>query len=236
LFLENEPPGPIHGADRGKGSVVSEPSPVVSIVDDDASYLVAISRLLRVAGYTVQTFSSARQFLAQMTDAPGCVIVDLRMEGLSGLDLQVALTGHAYACPVIFLSGTGDITSTVRAMRQGAEDFLTKDAPKEDLLKAVERALARDLLQRAERFHLQELQHRFAALTPREHEVLQHVVRGRLNKQIAADLGITERTVKLHRTAMTTKLRVRSVAELTKLVQAAHIPEKFASTLPKGQW
>jgi two-component system, LuxR family, response regulator FixJ len=213
---------------------VSEPWPVVSIVDDDASYLLAVSRLLRVAGYTVRTFSSAQQFLTQMTDVPGCVIVDLRMEGLSGLDLQVALASHAYACPVIFLTGAGDITSTVRAMRQGAEDFLTKDAPKEDLLKAIERALERDARERAQRIHLKDLRARFTALTPREFEVLQHVMQGQLNKQIAADLGIAERTVKLHRTAVTNKLHVRSVAELTRLVQEAQISREFGSTLPKG--
>ena len=203
---------------------MSQASPVVSIVDDDRSFLTSVSRLLRVAGYSVKTFSSAEEFLAQINDAPGCVIVDLRMHGLNGLDLQLALAGQAHACPIIFLSGAGDIATTVRAMRQGAEDFLTKDAPKEDLLEAVERALARDALQRVQRIHLQELRDRFAALTPREYEVLQHVVRGQLNKQIAADLGITERTVKLHRTAMTIKLRVRSVAELTRLVQEARIP------------
>jgi FixJ family two-component response regulator len=214
---------------------VSEPRPVISIVDDDASFLAALSRLLRAAGHTVQAFSSAQQFLAQMTDAPGCVIVDLRMEGLSGLDLQAAIAEQAHACPVIFLSGAADIATTVHAMRHGAEDFLTKDAAKEDLLEAIERALARDALQRTRRFRQQQLRDRFAALTAREYEVLQHVVRGQLNKQIAADLGITERTVKLHRTALTTKLRVRSVAELTRLVQEAHIPEHFSSTLPKGQ-
>jgi FixJ family two-component response regulator len=206
---------------------VSHPPPVVSIVDDDRLFLTAVSRLLRAAGYCVKAFSSAQEFLTQLTDAPGCVIVDLRMHGLSGLDLQAALAAQAHACPVIFLSGTGDIQTTVRAMRQGAEDFLTKDAPKEHLLDAVERALARDALQRAQRCRLQELRERFAELTPREYEVLGHVVRGQLNKQIAADLGITERTVKLHRTAMTTKLRVRSVAELTRLVQEAHVSETF---------
>jgi len=205
---------------------VNHPSPLVSIVDDDRLFLTAVSRFLRAAGYSVKTFSSAQQFLAQMTDAPGCVIVDLRMQGLSGLDLQMTLATHAHACPVIFLSGAADIATTVRAMRQGAEDFLTKDAPQKDLLDAVERALARDTVQRAQRFRLQELRDRFAALTAREYEVLQHVVRGQLNKQIAADLGITERTVKLHRTAITTKLRVRSVAELTRLVQEARISEK----------
>jgi two-component system, LuxR family, response regulator FixJ len=204
--------------------VVNPAAPVISIVDDDRSFLTAVSRLLRVAGYCVKTFSSAEEFLAQITDAPGCVIVDLRMHGLSGLDLQRVLAGKAHACPVIFLSAAGDIPTSVKAMRQGAEDFLTKDASKEDLLEAVERALARDALNRVQRIHLQELRDRFAALTPREYEVLQHVVRGQLNKQIAADLGITERTVKLHRTAMTVKLHVRSVAELTRLVHEAHIP------------
>ena len=202
-----------------------EPVPVVSIVDDDASYLNAISRLLRVTGYAVRTFSSAKEFLSEATDAPGCAIVDLRMEGLSGLDLQVALTDHAYTAPIIFISGAGDIPSTVRAMRLGAVDFLTKDAPKEDLLKAVERAPARDSSQREERLRLQTLRKRFEALSSREYEVLQHVVRGQLNKQIAADLGISERTIKLHRTAMTTKLGVRSVAELTRLVQEARLSE-----------
>jgi two-component system, LuxR family, response regulator FixJ len=214
---------------------VSEPAPLISIVDDDVSFLAAVSRLLRAAGYSVQTFSSAQQFLAQMMDAPGCVIVDLRMEGISGLDLQEAMAGYQHACPVIFLSGAADIATTVHAMRHGAEDFLTKDAAKEDLLKAVERALARDALQRTQRSRQKELRDRFAALTSREYEVLQHVVRGQLNKQIAADLGITERTVKLHRTALTTKLRVRSVAELTRLAQEAHLPETFTATRPKGQ-
>lgn len=202
---------------------MSELSPVISIIDDDASYLTAVSRLLRAAGYTVQTFSSAQQYLAQITDAPGCAIVDLRMEGISGLELQVALGAHAHACPVIFLSGAADISSTVRAMRQGAEDFLTKDARQEELLKAIERALRRNAQERAERLHLQALRARFAALTPREYEVLQHVLRGQLNKQIASDLGITERTVKLHRAAVTAKLEVRSVAALLKLVQLAQL-------------
>jgi FixJ family two-component response regulator len=202
---------------------MSKPPSVISIVDDDVSFLVALSRLLRASGHNVRTFSSPQQFLAQMTDAPGCVIVDLHMEGLSGLDLQAAMAEQAHACPVIFLSGAADIATSVRAMRSGAEDFLTKDSPRDDLLKAVERALARDAVQRTLRSRDNELRKRFSTLTQREFEVLQHVVRGKLNKQIASDLGITDRTVKLHRTAITTKLRVRSVAELTRLVQEAHI-------------
>ena len=200
---------------------MSESGPVLYVVDDDASFLTAVSRLLRAAGYAVRTFSKAEEFLAQLADTPGCLIADLQMPGLSGLELQEALSQAGHALPVIFLTGQGDIPTTVRAMRQGAEDFLNKRAPKEDLLEAVNRALARDARQRAERVRLRELRARFDALTPRERDVLRHVVQGRQNKQIAADLNINERTVKLHRTAITTKLEVRSVAELTRLVQAA---------------
>ena len=155
---------------------MSESAPVVHVVDDDASFLTAASRLLQAARYTVQTFSSATGFLAQLTDTPGCVIADLRMPGLDGLDLQAALAQHANSLPIIFLTGHGDIPTTVRAMRQGAEDFLTTRAPKQNLLDAVERALACEARRRAERVRLRELRARFDALTPREREVLQHVV------------------------------------------------------------
>ena len=195
--------------------------PVVHVVDDDGSFLIGLSRLLRASGYSVKTFSSGQAFLDQLADTPGCVIADLRMPGLNGLDLQEALTRTGFSLPVIFLSGQGDIPTTVRAMRHGAEDFLTKTAPKADVLEAVGRALARDARQREERARLQALRARLDLLTARERQVLQHVVRGRLNKQIAAELRIHERTVKLHRTAITTKLQVRSVAELTQLVQDA---------------
>jgi two-component system, LuxR family, response regulator FixJ len=192
--------------------------PTVFVVDDDASFLAAVSRLLRATGHKVKTFSSASEFLLSLPAAgPGCVVSDLQMPGLSGLDLQEALAKSGQMMPVIFLSGHGNIPTTVRAMRQGAEDFLTKRAPKEALLEAVKRALARDARERAERARLAALRARFAALTPRELEVLKHVVQGKLNKQIAADLGIHERTVKLHRTAITTKMEVYSAAELTKL-------------------
>ena len=174
--------------------------------------------MLRASGFAVKTFASAEEFLSQTElDVPGCVLVDLQMPGLSGLDLQEALSKAGHTLPVIFLTGHGDIPTTVRAMRRGAEDFLTKRAPKEDLLNAVKRALDRDALERAKRAQLEGLRARFAALTPREGEVLKHVVQGKLNKQIAYDLGIHERTVKLHRTSITTKLGVYSVAELTKL-------------------
>jgi len=191
---------------------------IVRVVDDDASFLTAVARMLRASGFAVKTYASAVEFLAQPElDVPGCVLVDLQMPGLSGLDLQSALEKAGHLLPVIFLSGRGDIPTTVQAMRRGAEDFLTKRAPKEELLEAVKRALLRDSSERAERARLAALSAPFATLTPRELEVLKHVVQGRLNKQIAYDLGIHERTVKLHRTAITTKLGVHSTAELTQL-------------------
>jgi two-component system, LuxR family, response regulator FixJ len=202
---------------------VSDAKSVIYVVDDDSSFLSSVSRLLRAAGYSVSTFPSAEEFLCQFADSPGCVIADLRMPGLDGLDLQEALTRQGYALPVVFLTGQGDIPTSVRAIRRGAEDFLTKLAPKEELLATVERALARDAAQRTERARLSALRARFNVLTRREREVLHHVVQGQLNKQIASDLGIHERTVKLHRTAITTKLGVTSVAELALLVRAAGI-------------
>jgi two-component system response regulator FixJ len=201
---------------------MSSPAPTVFVVDDDASFLTAVSRLLRVTGHPVKTFSSASEFLQSLPAAgSGCVVADLQMPGLSGLDLQAALARMDNPLPVLFLTGHGDIPTSVRAMRQGAEDFLTKRAPKEALLDAVNRALARDARERAERVRIRGLRARFDVLTEREREVLQHVLRGQLNKQIAADLGIHERTVKLHRTAIKTKLGVPSVAELTRLAQEA---------------
>ena len=190
----------------------------VYIVDDDESFLRAISRLLRLSGFQVVNYNSATEFLSQLESAAvGCVIADLQMPGMDGMALHAALQQTGNPLPVIFLTGHGDIPASVRAMRQGAEDFLTKDAPKEDLIGAVQRALARDAQERAGRERLATLRQRFELLSARELEVLKHVLRGRLNKQIADDLGIHERTVKLHRTAITTKLGVHSVAELTKL-------------------
>jgi FixJ family two-component response regulator len=193
-------------------------------VDDDQSFLAAVSRLLRAAGFDVKSFPSATDFLRDLTpDAQGCVIADLKMPGVSGLDLQDALIKTESPIPVIFLTGHGDIPTSVRAMRHGAEDFLTKRASKEELLDAVKRALARDAQAREHRARLRGLRARFDAVTPREREVLAHVLQGKLNKQIAYDLGINERTVKLHRTSLMSKLRVQSVAELTRLVQEADL-------------
>ena len=154
------------------------------------------------------------------------MLADLQMPGLSGLDLQAALARGDNPLPVLFLTGHGDIPTSVHAMRQGAEDFLTKRAPREELLEAVNRALERDAGERAERGRIQGARARFASLTAREREVLEHILRGQLNKQIAGDLGIHERTVKLHRTAITNKVGVQSVAGLTQL---------WMEAFPKGQ-
>ncbi len=194
----------------------------VFIVDDDPSCLRWVSRLLRAAGYAVLTFNSAQAFLDKVTpEMAGCVIADLQMPGMNGLELQEALGKTSNPLPVIFLTGRGDIPTTVSAMRSGAEDFLTKRVGKEELLAAVERALERDLRERRQRDRLRDLHRRLAELSQRELEVLKQVVQGKLNKQIAADLHISERTVKLHRTNVTRKLAVLSVAELTRLADEA---------------
>jgi FixJ family two-component response regulator len=199
--------------------------PTVHVVDDDASFLNAMSRLLRASGYLARTYCSAREFLAEPHgDEPGCVLVDLRMPDIGGLDLQAAIAQSRYPLPVLFLTGQADTASTVRAMRGGAEDFLEKTAPKELLLDAVRRAVARSRHELEDRSRREELRARFAAISAREREVLEHVLRGRLNKQIAGDLGIHERTVKVHRKSIMTKLSVRSVAALAQLSQEAGLP------------
>jgi len=196
----------------------------IFIVDDDASFLQSVSRLLRAVGYSVQAFDSAKKFLEQLAPGmTGCVLADLQMPGLNGLELQAALAKSANPLPVVFLSAHGDISTTVQAMRHGAEDFLTKLSSKEKLLDAIGRALARGAQERQDRERRRELRTRFEALTQREREVLGHVVQGKLNKQIADELGINLRTVKLHRTKLTRRLKVQSVAELTRLVMEADL-------------
>ena len=197
-------------------------APIVHLVDNDASFLSAMTRFLRASGYSVERYASAADFLVRRrVGTPGCVVADLQMPGLSGLDLQAALATSADPLPIVFLTAHGDIPTSVRAIKHGAEDFLTKRSPKEELLAAVKRALQRDLRERAEREHRREFRHRLEALSPREREVFALVVQGKLNKEIASELGIHERTVKLHRTAITTKLQVQSVAQLTRLAQEA---------------
>ena len=210
--------------------------PVIHIVDDDASFLRASSRLLRASGFAVKTFASAADFFSQRDqDAVGCLVADLQMPGMDGLDLQAALARTRNPLPILFLTGHGDISSSVRAMRAGAEDFLVKSAPKALLLDAIRRAVARDARERKTRVQRREANERIRALTEREREVFGHVIRGRLNKQIADDLGITERTVKCHRQSITAKLGVPSVAELTRLALQAGVLAEFPPTFPKGQ-
>ena len=204
------------------------PQPTVFVVDDDVSFLRSVSRLLRASGFRVAIHNSAAEFLAELrADTSGCVVSDLKMPGMDGMALQEALHKAGSPMPILFLTAHGDIPHSVQAMRDGAEDFLTKHAPREKLFAAVNRALARNQQERAQRARLQALRQPFELLTGREREVLQQVVQGKLNKQIASDLGIHERTVKLHRTAITHKLKVHSVAELTRMVQEAGL--KFSA-------
>jgi FixJ family two-component response regulator len=197
---------------------------VVHVVDDDASFRKAVTRMLTAAGLSVQSYASGTELLAHLSggaagEESGCVLADLCMPGLDGLQLQEACTAAGVALPFVFLTGHGDVPSAVSAMRHGAVDFLDKCSPQGVLLTSLGRALERDASARAARVRRGQLGQRFAALTARESEVLEHVVHGRMNKQIAAALGIHERTVKLHRNAITTKLGVRSVAELTDLTR-----------------
>jgi FixJ family two-component response regulator len=196
----------------------------VFVVDDDASFIRSLERMLRASGYSVRSFSSAADFLERRTaGAAGCLVADLKMPGMDGMSLQQVLARSDDPLPIVFLTGHGDIPTSVTAMRRGAEDFLTKTAPRDQLLGAIERALARDALERRTRTHRHELRARIAALTPREREVLSHVLRGERNKQIAADLGVDERSVKRHRTSLMAKLRVTSVTALTRLAVEAGI-------------
>ena len=201
---------------------MSPPAPTIFVVDDDASFQKAIARLLRAGGYAFKTFTSATEFLKNPPlDQPGCIIADLHMPGPSGLDLQQALLKMGHPLPMIFLTGHGDIPTSVQAVKQGAEDFLTKPVKKETLFAVIERALAREAQDRMRRSRQQEIRARFESLTPREREVLGHVVRGQMNKQIAGELQASERTIKAHRANIMAKLQVQSVAELVRLAQEA---------------
>ena len=189
----------------------------VSVVDDDALVLRSLDRLLRSAGFTVRTYPSPQAFLAQGEHAaPGCVVLDLSLPGLSGLELQQALAASPDPRPVVFISGRGDVPSSVAAMKAGAVDFLVKPFDEQSLLAAVRAAIAKDRSARAAREELAHIASRLAALTPREQEVLAGVVEGKLNKQIAAELGTAEKTVKVHRARMMRKMGVDSLASLVR--------------------
>jgi FixJ family two-component response regulator len=194
------------------------------LVDDDAGVLKALSRLLRASGYDVRSYASPQQFLAAHdATVPGCAVLDVAMPGLDGLELQQALTASGSHRPVIFLTGRSDIPMSVRAMKAGAVDFLTKPVRDQDLLAAVARAKELDAKSRSVQSEVASIQAKIATLTPREREVLTHVVAGRLNKQIAYDLGTVEKTIKVHRGRMMEKLGVRTVADLVRMAERAAI-------------
>jgi len=188
---------------------------VIHVVEDDDSFRAAISRLLRVAGYETRGYRYAGEFLLEPPPAgPGCLLLDLNMPGPSGLELQEAVARRGDGLPVVFLTAHGDIRKTVRAMRQGASDFLTKPVRREELLAAVRAALDRQREEASTSRWRREIAGRYATLTPREREVLERVVTGAINKQIAARLGTSERTIKAHRAKIMEKMQVQSVAEL----------------------
>lgn len=195
-------------------------SPLVFVVDDDPDVLKSLARVLRSAGLEVAPFSSPADFLEQHDPrAPGCLVLDVAMPGLNGLELQEALRAKGSWIPIIFLTGRGDIPMSVQAMKRGALDFLTKPVDDERLLKAVGAAIEHDRTQRQSRAELDDIKERLATLTPREREVLDHVVTGQLNKQIALDLGTVEKTIKVHRARVMEKMKVNSVAELVHLTE-----------------
>ena len=189
---------------------------LVHVIDDDASYRTAVERRLRLAGYDVETYSSAQHLLDRLpdADAPGCILLDVQMPGLSGLELQSRLIERNSILPIVFLTGHADTPTTVRAIKAGAEDFLTKPASSEQLIDAIERAMARYEAARHQRSEFNFHRGLLATLTPRERQVFNLIVRGKTNKQIAHELGTTERTVKAHRHQVMEKMQVHSLAEL----------------------
>src|SRR5438874_7534017 len=200
------------------------PSPTVFVVDDYAPVRRSIVRLLHAAGFVVAAFASAEEFLAQYDPQTlGCLVLDVAMPTLNGLELQHILAQTGSLLPIIFLTSHGDIPKSVQAMKHGASDFLTKPVNDEDLLAAVRVAIEKDRDLRREQAELSEIRARVARLTPREREVLEYVVAGKLNKQIAGELGTVEQTVKIHRAHVMQKMRVQSVAELVRLTQRCGI-------------
>jgi FixJ family two-component response regulator len=199
-------------------------APMVYIVDDDASVRKSLTRLVAAAGYRVHAFASAREYLArEPSTGPSCLVLDVRMPGLTGLDLQKTLAGSEHRTAIVFITGHGDIAMSVSAMKQGAVDFLTKPFAGNDLLDAIHRALAKDTRDLGTEARVAEIQARVKLLTQRETEVFALVVTGMLNKQIASELGIGEKTVKVHRARVMEKMRAGSVAELVRLADAVGV-------------
>jgi FixJ family two-component response regulator len=191
---------------------------IIGVVDDDQSVREGLSSLIRSAGLRVETFASAQEFLSRSGAGTfSCLVLDIQMPGLSGLDLQKHMTEAEIEIPIVFLTGHGDIPASVRAMKAGAVEFLTKPFEEQELLRAIEEAIERDRLGREQQAHLRALRDRYGSLTAREQQVMQQVVSGLLNKQIAAALEITEFTVKIHRGQVMRKMRADSVAELVRM-------------------
>jgi FixJ family two-component response regulator len=204
---------------------VKQPDSIVYVVDDDSSVREAIKSLIRSVGLRVETFGTAQEFLkSARPDAPGCVVLDVRLPGLSGLDLQRELAANGINLPVIFITGHGDIPMSVRAMKAGALEFLTKPFRDQDLLDAIQQALERDRGARQQRLETAELRERFDSLTAREREVMGLVVSGLLNKQIAGELGTSEVTIKIHRSQVMKKMGAGSLAELVRMTEKLGIP------------
>ena len=196
-------------------------APIIHVVDDDESFQVAITRLLRAVNYEVRTYANAGDFLLRTReDTPGCILLDLRMPGPTGLALQEALASQAEPLPIIFLSGHADVSAGVRAMKAGAVDFLTKPVERPVLLAAISTALARDVENRSARERLKTWRNRYNTLTAREVEIFERVVSGKMNKEIAHELGAAERTIKAHRAHMMEKMNASSIVELVQIAEA----------------
>ncbi len=200
---------------------------IVFIVDDDASVREALTRLVRSAGLTVETFSSAEEFLKRPpTDAPGCLVLDVRLPDLSGLDLQRRMADTHNEMPIVFITGHGDIPTTVRAMKAGAVEFLTKPLVEGDLLESVQHAIATHRATRDHHAETAALRARYSSLTSREQEIMAWVVSGLLNKQIAGELGISEETVKVHRGHVMRKMAASSLADLVRMSERLGLPRR----------
>ena len=209
-----------HSVDlQTRAKAVPDPESCVVVIDDDPDFLGSLGRLLRSAGMDPRLFPSIADFLAfERPEAPTCLVLDVRLPGRSGLDFQRDLAAASVSLPIVFITGHGDIPMSVQAMKAGAVEFLTKPFRDQDLLDAINLGLQRDRARRANDEDLKALRLRLEGLTPREHSILLQVVNGRLNKQIAGDLGITETTVKVHRSNMMRKVKASSVAELCRIV------------------
>jgi len=197
---------------------------VIAIVDDDPSVRRGLERLIRSAGWSAEIFTSAQEFLDRpRTDAPGCLVLDLQLPGLSGLDLQKRMAEAGLEIPIVFLTGHGNIPASVQAMKAGAIEFLTKPVDEQDLLRAIQEAVERDRHTRQHHADMRELRERYDSLTPREREIMRHVISGLLNKQVAGELKITEDTVKFHRGHMMRKMRADSLADLVRMAESLGI-------------